>query len=334
MKSHPLTEFAKHTCSKQDETLGKRYLAVHMGAMAYAFLADDYDALVVRTHNPPLSSYTCPDPQTFAQLMQQSTGRERHLKDVLPGKCAVWQDHAATVALQFKSHQSFPKLIAAIAPEGMAIRWTSALVRYKCDNDLESKATELIATLPNMALIIAGDDEDIIGNYIGDDVDTMTTTTTTTTTTLHGPSIEGVRQAMEPFRKRAQLPPTSNPMRIAQQMICSRLGIAAPELLHRNQTSIPKLVEDEHAIVESLLDCVEFQPLLENTVAFEKSELCESIRHAAQKKSWDTRTLLKYAIDPAAHLDARAMERFTRRMYAMNAGNDDVLFVAIKGQIK
>jgi hypothetical protein len=75
-----LATFARHTRHSARELdqnpglIARKYLAAHLGYEAYAHVADDYEWVKTRTHNPPLEAYQTdrlPEENAFVELMKK-----------------------------------------------------------------------------------------------------------------------------------------------------------------------------------------------------------------------------------------------------------------------
>lgn len=137
-----LAKFAAHTRHTQEEcedveTLGKKYVAVHLGSAVYQQVLSDYKALHLRTYNPPLQTYEVQpiDADVFVNMLRRVDANPEsargmaafgHFCDTLFPKPVGeeawveysqkdgWKKRAYFVALPLKDRPNFYALVSAI----------------------------------------------------------------------------------------------------------------------------------------------------------------------------------------------------------------------------
>ncbi len=317
------------------DRVARTYLAVHVGMvptqLAYAIVASDYTSLNMRAYNPPLSTYAskCPDIETFVFLAQHSAvvpskSMAHFVNTVFPeqmsreawkravDKTTDWQNNAYFLALNARGSTKFRDLISSIAQHGDGSEdIATRLIKYKPLSDAHTLATDMGKIIASVKIKpVAAKDEDEVIAIVEAEVSQFQDGYK-----VDKPAsvpLESVRNQMEPYRKRALLPHGVTSMKLAKQMILAALGASLSSTIAVGyQKTLTPIKESDHEVIAAILKTEEFQSLKVNS---KESPHCAALAAAIPTSKWNVAKLVGAAIDPASHMDVRALDRYNNRM--------------------
>lgn len=153
-----LHDFAKHTRHTKAELdanvslMARKYLASHLGGHeTYLRVADDYDWVNARTHNPPLTSYhtdSLPNENAFVELMKKGWPEDATLIDasmpslgafsdsLFPNSQETWRPRAAFFIAHRIDHPHARALLNAVLGEGQSEEKMQSVSQRNLEHDV------------------------------------------------------------------------------------------------------------------------------------------------------------------------------------------------------
>jgi len=339
-----LEHFGKHTRQSDDELLdpskiAQKYIAVHIGEVAYNGVSNDYKAVGLRTHHPPLKMYAQNgkiDVPTFMEAMQtigtaaregdmfvkfqdqffpQDTDQEKWQWLERPDQ---WKESAAFVASTLCTSPKFGDIVDQLGMERQPL---------KVFFQQQDRATQDGIRLEVGSILKRIQMEK--GLFLGAPLSLSETNSITTTTPcvkknlitldtkgdapVQSMNLKELRSKMEPYRQRAGLNKTFNTEKLAKQIMVSALNVpehaVPPSILGTHQKVVMPLVSDEEReLASTLVDVFETEPQFDPN----KSARCQALSKATLSNMWDPRTMLKHILHAEHHIEnGRQLKLYT-----------------------
>lgn len=237
-----------------------------------------------------------------------------------------WKDVALFLTLNYKENPQFPTLLKSIVGEDEASTVRKRMLAYKpmdkkvLAHDLgklikslqfSNEFVESVSSSPPSG----GEEETIKETSTPFVAQTLLIESTTTSSKWE----VGWTPVLDAYRKRAGLPATVDPKRVAKQMVASLL-ISPPKgggdqptfLLLRSQTKLEPLAskEERAAAVEFIHSNLLSSESINNALG--QSSRAHLVAFACNQKKWDARTLLAHVMDPEGHMDERTLAKWEK----------------------
>lgn len=339
-----LRAFAAHTglpLEEGDESLtsvARKYLAVHVNVvparLSYAHVASDFDLLEMHAQNPPLSSYAVSrtlDAEALVWIMRNTSAIKTNATlatfcaEALACQPRSWKDGAYLLALATARGQSpqFRSLIKAIydadnaEQKGYFPDVYNAVKRHV----LPMSSAGQQKTAADIGAIIASINlphtlEDAAGvaaieiQPVAQTIASLPAGKIVITPTAPTISLADLRSQLEPFRKRALLPPLAQPRQVALKFLLE-------------QASAPGARSQEDAeLVSRILRCPEFSAA---PAALAEHKEVLVLSQATNRSAWDTAALVQHLMQPETVLNARTLQRFRSMLSGSQTASGEAL---------
>lgn len=348
-----LEKFGQHTRQSDEELLdtskiAQKYVAVHIGdETTYNCVSNDYNALKLRTHNPPLSVYAQHgkiDVPTFVGAMSSIAASlsegpvfQTFQHEFFPKphdqekwqwleRPDQWKEPAAFVAMTMYQSPKFGEMVDAIGAKGVD--------RYKLKQFMQKHQKDSVQIAHEVGTILSQIKmpENL---YLGQPLTKSSSSSSSfsfpfsegerkknlITLDKKGPlggsggkTLADLRPLMEPYRVRAGLNKTFNTEKLAKQIMISALNVPSDSvptsILSRHQESVQPLVNDkERQLASTLVDAFESEPDFDPN----KSARCQAMSKATLNNMWEPRTLLKHVLHAPNHVEnGRHLESYNK----------------------
>jgi hypothetical protein len=332
-----LFDFGTHTRHTENEMvlepshIAQKYLAAHVALVptevTFDCISGDYNAMALRTHNPPLKMYSKLGKvhvPTFVELCKNispdkklNTPAYSRFQDSLypkPDQVETWQwlerpdqwKHAgAFIAMTLNPSTKYGELMDALDSDRHALR------KYLASQSEQEKVLIAEDVGKLISTIKLAKDFYLNGTFIttpciasapqGQEEREMVPLTRKTET-----SLAALRPNMEDFRIRAGLSKTISTKRLGQQMLLSALQIKSEHvprsILGRHQTQLPALeTETEKDTATQLIDAFKLHE--HESFNAKKSTLCNALCKATMTSNWDACTMLQSIVYPEKYIE-------------------------------
>lgn len=269
-------------------------------------------------------------------VLPPSSGGEDKEKWVEAWRKDKWKDVALFLTLNYKENPQFPTLLKSIVGEDEASAVRKRMLAYK-PMDKKVLAHDLGKLIKSLAFSNEFVESVSSATPEGGEEETIKETLVPFVSTSLV-FVDCLRQStpekdivwtpvLDAYRKRAGLPATVDPKRIAKQMVGALL-ISPPKgggdqqtkevgdqptfLLLRSQTKLEPLnsKEERAAAVEFIHSNLLSSEAI-NT-ALGQSTRAHLVAFACNQKKWDARTLLAHVMDPEGHMDERTLAKWEK----------------------
>ena len=342
-----LEQFGQHTRQSDTELLdtskiAQKYVALHIGGMVptefvYDCVSNDYNAVGLRTHNPPLKTYAQHgkiDVPTFIQAMQSIS---RPLSTAAPvfsqfqrrffskpkdqekwawlERPNQWKEAAAYVAMTMHTSPKFGELVDQLALPSNVDRQNLTEFLKQNKDKVAQIATEvgtllkqiqmqdnlfLGTPIPVQSALVVDGAYKTSSSPLNAGLITLNKKGSTSSKT----SLRSLRERMEPYRQRAGLNKTFKTEKLAKQIMISALNVpdhtVPTAILGSHQRSVAPLeTDDERELASTLVDVFEKEPDFDPN----KSARCQALSKATLSNMWEPRSMLKNILHSASNIE-------------------------------
>ena len=359
-----LREFAIHIGAPYETAtdvalVARKYLALCVSAVpvraAYAHVDSDYELLELRLAAAPLAAYgegaTHINVPTVVYAFKSGYSEAMCDNPLVAAFAAAqpirtrveerWKDAAYVYALvAAKKTPQFYSLVEAIYNDTSHHHRTFADV-YEHLKRFSFKASandigNLIATLRVEFSAATDDDEATIveSPLVMEDGSISRTGTaivaryvSVTDSPQAAQPLAELRTQLEPYRKRALLPPLTPLTQVAAQVLLASVGASLqdappPNILHRNQRTLTPVLPEERPLVAAILATQEFATPLAKALDLKGNPHVQTLARITNRYEWPSiGTLVQHLLEPAACMDKRTLQRYEAAAAAQDAAS-------------